>query len=54
MKNQKIRSMKVHEQSGYNYKANIIDNSKTTYDMFKRVKQFYKRLKIEQHRNGQM
>lgn len=21
MKNQKIRSMKVHEQSGYNYKA---------------------------------
>lgn len=33
---------------------NIIDNSKTTYDMFKRVKQFYKRLKIEQHRNGQM
>lgn len=32
---------------------NIIDNSKTTYDMFKRVKQFYKRLKIEQHRNGQ-
>ena len=33
---------------------NIIDNSKTTFDMFKRVKQFYKRLKIEQHRNGQM
>ena len=33
---------------------NIIDNSKTTYDMFKRVKQFYKRLKIELHRNGQM
>ena len=33
---------------------NIIDNSKTTYDMFKRVKQFYKRLKIEQHRNGQV
>lgn len=23
MKNQKIRSMKVHEQSGYNYKAKI-------------------------------
>ena len=23
MKNQKIRSMKVHEQSGYNYKANL-------------------------------
>ena len=23
MKNQKIRSMKVHEQSGYNYKASI-------------------------------
>ena len=33
---------------------NIIDNSKTTYDMFKRVKQFYKQLKIELHRNGQM
>lgn len=24
MKNQKIRSMKVHEQSGYNYKASLI------------------------------
>lgn len=24
MKNQKIRSMKVHEQSGYNYKATPI------------------------------
>lgn len=24
MKNQKIRSMKVHEQSGYNYKAKVI------------------------------
>lgn len=23
MKNQKIRSMKVHEQSGYNYKAKV-------------------------------
>ena len=32
---------------------NIIDNSKTTYDMFKRVKKYYKQLKIEQHRNGQ-
>jgi hypothetical protein len=32
---------------------NIIDNSKTTYDMFKRVKQFYKQLKIELHKNGQ-
>lgn len=31
---------------------NIIDNSKTTYDMFKRVKHYYKQLKIEQHRNG--
>ena len=24
MKNQKIRSMKVHEQSGYNYKASVM------------------------------
>lgn len=32
----------------------IIFREKETYDMFKRVKQFYKRLKIEQHRNGQM
>ena len=31
---------------------NIIDNSKSTYDMFKRVKHYYKQLKIEQHRNG--
>lgn len=23
MKNQKIRSMKVHEQSGYNYKSSV-------------------------------
>ena len=32
---------------------NIIDNSKATYEMFKRVKHYYKQLKIEQHRNGQ-
>lgn len=27
MKNQKIRSMKVHEQSGYNYKAKVFGDA---------------------------
>ena len=33
MKNQKIRSMKVHEQSGYNYKASIPKDGQVSISM---------------------
>ncbi len=32
MKNQKIRSMKVHEQSGYNYKARIVSKDELDWN----------------------
>lgn len=44
MKNQKIRSMKVHEQSGYNYKAN------TPYYL----KEKYKGRVLQEHRHDQL
>lgn len=37
MKNQKIRSMKVHEQSGYNYKATPTIILKVNKYLLKRV-----------------
>lgn len=37
MKNQKIRSMKVHEQSGYNYKA-----SKSAIDEALQIEKFFR------------
>ena len=52
--NSKTYGIRITNGDNIKLTDNNIDNSKTTYDMFKRVKQFYKRLKIELHRNGQM